>query len=975
MRDEVVEQRVSELERRVGRIERRLQMNSFLQTAEAQRAERESPEPSAPVVPPPPVRVSEGERDRAAAALGEMTVAPRASSQPAPGFTAVVPPPPVPPRPPRTAEVFLGARPVAPAVAPPTVPVSPVAPAAPARVAAVPPAPPAPVLPYQPNPAPLPPPEQTDIEQTIGLRWAGWVGAVVLVIGAGLGIKYAYDQGWFELVPASLRLAMMSLGSFALIGAGEWVRRKISDAAAVGLFGAGVATLFLVAYAGHGYLDLYQPQTAFTLMGFSTLIGAAVAMRGRMVSIAVLALIGGNLAPLVLDPDAMRVVPFCSYLLMLQLVSIYLSWWGGSKRWHALRGVSLATTAFWTAGLLARHLPDANGPITIFTLVYAALYHAELLLSALKLHRDPSRAKGAIAEAVTGASFSAFVTVLTTFLILVVTRDASATVRGLWVASLAAACGAGGTLLALRKLEALRPLAVSLRVQAAALLVLAVPIAFSGATVSLMWGALAIAFALTGAKLEIRALRVAGVATWTFALANLGLWAQTSQRAHHVLLSVFGTALTDRWFAAVALALVGQAIAWSINCGQNALDAADRLKGSRILAAVASLVFIVASIMWLPTLAATVAIVALAWWLAASDWADRRIGWVIQSAAVLIIATAKWAIIDTISQRLAPGWAATGALPVLNPLTGTGLLISGSLLGLFVLRRRTWMALLADDEGQTDRRPLASIVVLVCGLVTLALTLDIDRVVEAASVAGVVGGWPMWQVKQMAWTMLWTAASLGATTLAARLLPVERRFEWHRAAAGLVSIVAVKFLIIDTLLWRLTGRITDATILANTQTLSAVFVVGALITAGLLVRRQAAAASLRRTVGFLAVLVIAWTGTLEIDRVFENLARTGAGPFADPGLAKQVALSVFWSIFAVSSVIAGFRVRIAGLRYFGLALFGLTLLKVVIVDLDGAAQGYRILSFMGLGLLLLGTSVLYGKLSPKLLRAEPTPQT
>ena len=32
-----------------------------------------------------------------------------------------------------------------------------------------------------------------------------------------------------------------------------------------------------------------------------------------------------------------------------------------------------------------------------------------------------------------------------------------------------------------------------------------------------------------------------------------------------------------------------------------------------------------------------------------------------------------------------------------------------------------------------------------------------------------------------------------------------------------------------------------------------------------------------------------------------------------------------------------------------------------------AATGYRILSFMGLGGLLLGTSVLYGKLSPRLL--------
>src|SRR4051812_14821841 len=30
------------------------------------------------------------------------------------------------------------------------------------------------------------------LEQTIGLKWAGWVGAVVLTIGAALGVKFAY---------------------------------------------------------------------------------------------------------------------------------------------------------------------------------------------------------------------------------------------------------------------------------------------------------------------------------------------------------------------------------------------------------------------------------------------------------------------------------------------------------------------------------------------------------------------------------------------------------------------------------------------------------------------------------------------------------------------------------------------------------------------------------------------------------------
>jgi uncharacterized membrane protein len=78
-------------------------------------------------------------------------------------------------------------------------------------------------------------------------------------------------------------------------------------------------------------------------------------------------------------------------------------------------------------------------------------------------------------------------------------------------------------------------------------------------------------------------------------------------------------------------------------------------------------------------------------------------------------------------------------------------------------------------------------------------------------------------------------------------------------------------------------------------------------------------------------------------------------------------MSIFWSAFAIAAVAAGFATRTAGLRYFGLALFALTLAKVAVIDLRHAETGYRILSTMGLGGLLLLTSVVYGKLSPGLL--------
>jgi uncharacterized membrane protein len=84
-------------------------------------------------------------------------------------------------------------------------------------------------------------------------------------------------------------------------------------------------------------------------------------------------------------------------------------------------------------------------------------------------------------------------------------------------------------------------------------------------------------------------------------------------------------------------------------------------------------------------------------------------------------------------------------------------------------------------------------------------------------------------------------------------------------------------------------------------------------------------------------------------------------------------ISLYWSLLAIGAIVAGFRLRASWLRYFGLALFAVTLVKVGAVDISQVRYGYRVLSALGLGLLLLATSVLYGRLNPRLLQeARPT---
>jgi uncharacterized membrane protein len=83
----------------------------------------------------------------------------------------------------------------------------------------------------------------------------------------------------------------------------------------------------------------------------------------------------------------------------------------------------------------------------------------------------------------------------------------------------------------------------------------------------------------------------------------------------------------------------------------------------------------------------------------------------------------------------------------------------------------------------------------------------------------------------------------------------------------------------------------------------------------------------------------------------------------DRELAAQLGLSILWVVYALAQIVPGFQWRSAALRWQGLALMGLTIAKVFLFDLSFLARFYRIVSFFALGLVLLGLSFFYQKMS------------
>lgn len=76
-------------------------------------------------------------------------------------------------------------------------------------------------------------------------------------------------------------------------------------------------------------------------------------------------------------------------------------------------------------------------------------------------------------------------------------------------------------------------------------------------------------------------------------------------------------------------------------------------------------------------------------------------------------------------------------------------------------------------------------------------------------------------------------------------------------------------------------------------------------------------------------------------------------------LARDLTISVAWGIYAMALLLLGLWRQVRALRFLSLGFLLLTVAKVFLYDLPALEGGYRILSFLGLGVSLILVSLLY----------------
>lgn len=99
--------------------------------------------------------------------------------------------------------------------------------------------------------------------------------------------------------------------------------------------------------------------------------------------------------------------------------------------------------------------------------------------------------------------------------------------------------------------------------------------------------------------------------------------------------------------------------------------------------------------------------------------------------------------------------------------------------------------------------------------------------------------------------------------------------------------------------------------------------------------------------------------SLEAYGYFEKQKATGDEAMDDSRLARQLSLSVIWTVYGGALLVLGIVKRELLLRVMALGLLAVTIIKVFLVDMASLRTIYRIISFIVLGGVLLAVSFLY----------------
>src|SRR6516162_6641079 len=262
-------------------------------------------------------------------------------------------------------------------------------PAAPPRVPATPPARPA-----------------MGFEERFGTQWVVWIGGLALALGGFFLVRYSIEQG---LLGPGVRVTLGALLAAALIGFGEWERRN-SRLAGIGalpsadipsiLTAAGTAIAYADIFAAYALYDFLAPSVAFLLLGAVALATLAAALLHGP-ALAGLGLVGAYVTPLLVASD---VTDYWSLYIYLAVVTAAAFALARARLWRWLAITAIVFAVLWTFPGIVEEQVDTLAAHVFHVVTGFAL--AALFIVAGLLYGPPAQLNRI--EAVSSGALAAF---------------------------------------------------------------------------------------------------------------------------------------------------------------------------------------------------------------------------------------------------------------------------------------------------------------------------------------------------------------------------------------------------------------------------------------------------------------------------------------------------------------------------------------------------------------------------------------
>lgn len=205
-------------------------------------------------------------------------------------------------------------------------------------------------------------------------------GVAILFLGLAFLAKYASER---VTLPVELRLAGIAMVALVLLAIG-WRLRLRRPGYAQALQGGAVAVLYLTLFVAFRFYGVVGAGPVFALMGLVAALAAALAVLQDARSLAVIGALGGFATPLLVSTGSGNPVALFGYYLVLDLGIAAVAWY---RTWRVLNLVGFGFTyGIATAWGVLDYSPDRYASSQAFLIAFFLLFIAVLLMPARRGH-------------------------------------------------------------------------------------------------------------------------------------------------------------------------------------------------------------------------------------------------------------------------------------------------------------------------------------------------------------------------------------------------------------------------------------------------------------------------------------------------------------------------------------------------------------------------------------------------------------